>query len=171
MSVSVLPPSVDFQMSIASRNSASGLFGSTASAMSYHICGVSSPHGPAVVVPSGKLIVEWSATCVHVVPPLDVRHRPRKQPRAVVALTSCSAPQFGCGSIFCTSAYRTCGSLGAIASSIRPSLSAVAAHGVTVSPSGGLHGTPLAVPTGQPFVSAVQLVAAGQPLAGMVPSL
>ena len=49
-------------MSIASKNSASGLFGSTASAMSYHICGVSSPHGPAVTVPSGKLIVRWLAT-------------------------------------------------------------------------------------------------------------
>ena len=104
MSVSVLPPSVDFQMSIASRKSASGLCGSTASAMSYHICGVSSPHGPAVTVPSGKLIVEWSATCVHVVPPFEVRQRPRKQPRAVVALTSWSAPQFGCGSIFWISA-------------------------------------------------------------------
>ena len=170
MSVSVLPPSVDFQMSIASRNSASGLFGSTASAMSYHICGVSSPHGPALVVPSGKLIVEWSATCVHVVPPFEVRHSPRKQPRAVVALTSCRAPQFGWGSIFCTSAYSTCGSLGAIASSIRPTLFAVGAHGVVVLPNGGLQATPLAVPTGQPLVSADQPPTAGQPLAGIAPS-
>src|SRR5690242_6989798 len=96
MSVSFLPPSVDFQMSIASKKSASGLLGSTASAMSYHICGVSSPHGPAVVVPSGKLSVEWFATCVHVVLPSDVRHNPRKQPRDVVAPSSCNAPQVGC---------------------------------------------------------------------------
>src|SRR3954453_1863972 len=163
MSVSVLPPSVDFQMSIASRNSASGLFGSTASAMSYHICGVSSPHGPAVVVPSGKLIVEWSATRVHVAPPSAVRQSPRKQPRAVVALTSCSAPQVGCGSIFCTSAYRTCGSLGAIASSILPSLLAVGAHGVTVSPSGGLHGARPAGATGQPLGGRAPAAPAGQP--------
>src|SRR6478672_7397902 len=145
MSVSVCPPSVDFQMSIASRNNASGLFGSTASPMSYHICGVSSPHGPAVVVP-----------------PFDVRHRPRKQPRAVPEPRVWRAPQSTCGSTFCTSAYRTFGSLGAIASSIRPSLFAVGAQNVDVSGTiGGSQPTPPAVPAGQPFVSAAHDVAAG----------
>ena len=57
-----------------------------------------------------------------VVPPLAVRQRPRKQPRLVVSPRTWSAPQAGCGSIDCTSAYITFGLLGAIAISIRPSL-------------------------------------------------
>src|SRR6266511_5055348 len=172
MSVRVFPPSFDFQMSIASRNNASGLFGSTARPMSYHIWGVSSPHGPAVVVPPRKSIVEWSATFVQLVPPFAVRHSPRKQPRAVPEPSAWRAPQFSCGSTACTSAYRTWGSLGAIAISIRPSLFAVAAHSVVMSGTiGGLHATPLAVPAGQPFVSAVQDPTLGHPPAGIAPSL
>src|SRR5712691_8335559 len=174
MSVSVLPPSFDFQMSIASRKIASGLFGSTARPMSYHICGVSSPHGPAVVVPLApmKSIVEWSATFVQLVPPLFVRHSPRKQPRAVPEPRAWSAPQSTCGSTAWTSAYRTCGSLGAIAISIRPSLFAFAAQNcVVLGTIGGSQPTPPAVPAGQPFVSAAHDPAAGQPLAGIAPSL
>src|SRR6187200_890354 len=154
-------------MSIASMNTAFGLFGSTARPMSYHICGVSSPHGPAVVVPSMKLRVMWFATWVQVVPPFAVRQRPRKQPRLVVSPRTCSAPHAGCGSIACTSAYITFGLLGAIAISIRPSLFAFGAHVVVLSPIGGLHATPPAVPAGHPLVSAVQLATAGHPLAGM----
>src|SRR6266545_6346528 len=172
MSVSVLPPSVDFQTSIASRNSASGLFGSTARPMSYHIWGVSSPHGPAVTVPPRKSIVDRSATFVQLVPPFSVRQSPRKHPRAVPEPSAWRAPQFSCGSTACTSAYRTCGSLGAIAISIRPSLFAFAAQSCVVSGTiGGSQPTPPAVPAGQPFVSAAQDPAAGQPLAGIAPSL
>src|SRR6266542_2863338 len=167
MSVSVFPPSVDFQMSIASMNTASGLPGSTARPMSYHICGVSSPHGPAVVVPSTKLSVMWLATWLHVVPPLAVRHRPRKQPRLVVSPRIWRAPHAGCGSIDCTSAYITFGLLGEIAISIRPSLFALAAHFVVMSPIGGLHATPVAVPIGHPLASVAQLETAGHPLGGI----
>jgi hypothetical protein len=51
-------------------------------------------------------------------------------------------------------------------------LFAVGAQNVDVSGTiGGSHPMPPAVPAGQPFVSAVHDVAAGQPLAGIAPSL